>query len=69
VLLYTDGVTEAADAEGVFFEEPRLRQVLKDAAGGSAQEILNSVYKAVEDYADEAVEGDDISVLVIKVTG
>ena len=67
VLLYTDGVTEAANVEGEFLEEARLRDILKAAAGGTAQEILEGVYRAVEEFADENAEGDDISVVVIKV--
>ena len=67
VLLYTDGVTEAANSEGGFLGEERLRDILKGAAHGTAGEILDSVYSAVDEWADEAAEGDDISVVVIKV--
>jgi serine phosphatase RsbU (regulator of sigma subunit) len=67
-LLYTDGVTEATNSAGVFLEEDRLREILKRAAGGTAAEILDSVYSAVADFADADAEGDDISVVVIKVT-
>lgn len=67
VLLYTDGVTEAENAAGEFLEEPRLREILKKASGGTAAEILAAVYGAVEDFADGEGDGDDISVLVIKV--
>ena len=67
VLLYTDGVTEAANVEGEFFEEGRLREILKLAAHRPAAEILESVYAAVDEWADDSVEGDDVSVVVIKV--
>ena len=65
-LLYTDGVTEAVDAKGEMFEEQRLRAVLADGAKGSADEILESVFRAVTDFADKAEKGDDVSAVVIK---
>lgn len=65
-LLYTDGVTEAVDAKGEMFEEERLRAVLREAATGSADEILESVFRAVTDFADKAEKGDDVSAVVIK---
>ncbi len=66
VLLYTDGVTEAVDESGEMFEEERLREVLRNAAAGTAEEILESVFRAVADYADKAEKGDDVSAVVIK---
>ena len=65
-LLYTDGVTEATDANDEMFEEQRLRAVLRDAAPGSAAEILESVFRAVAEFADMAEQGDDVSAVVIK---
>jgi len=65
-LLYTDGVTEAVDAKGEMFEEQRLRAVLADGAKGSADEILESVFRAVTDFADKSEKGDDVSAVVIK---
>lgn len=66
VLIYTDGVTEAVDDTGEMFEEERLRVVLTNAAAGSADEILDSVFRAVSEFADKKDKGDDVSAIVIK---
>jgi sigma-B regulation protein RsbU (phosphoserine phosphatase) len=65
-LLYTDGVTEALDGKGQMFEEERLRSVLKLSAAGSAEQILESVFQAVEDFSGKAEKSDDVSAVVIK---
>lgn len=69
VLLYTDGVTEATSAEGEMFEEERLAEVLRNAAGGSAEEILDAVFGAVRGFADSQGDSDDISAVVIRYVG
>ena len=42
------------------------RAGLREAATGSADEILESVFRAVTDFADKAEKGDDVSAVVIK---
>jgi sigma-B regulation protein RsbU (phosphoserine phosphatase) len=66
LLLYTDGVTEAVDANGEMFEEVRLREVLQQAAAGSAEDILTAVFDAVSHFADKTDKGDDVSAVVVK---
>lgn len=63
LLLYTDGVTEALDTKGTFFGEEQLLT----AAGGktSAQETVAAVKQAVADFAAEAAQADDITLLAI----
>ncbi|UOY03800.1 SpoIIE family protein phosphatase [Blastococcus sp. PRF04-17] len=48
VLLYTDGVTEARDDDGVQFGEERLADVLRRTAGSSADETAEAVVAEVE---------------------
>ena len=69
VVLYTDGITEAVNAYGEMFEEERLVSVLQRSCSGSAQEILDAIYGAVESFADEASGGDDITAVVVKYHG
>lgn len=69
LLLYTDGVTEALSARDEMFGEERLADVLRGAAAGSAREILDEVFAAVEAWADKSLEGDDVTAVVIKRGG
>jgi len=62
--LYTDGVTEAEDSEYHLFGEDRLGHVLKEE--GDAQEHLDAVIDAIEDFVQDAPQSDDITMLFIR---
>ena len=64
---YTDGITEAADAAGDFFLEPRLEAVLGDLTGESARAVVTGVLNKVRGFAGAAAQSDDIAALAIRV--
>jgi sigma-B regulation protein RsbU (phosphoserine phosphatase) len=66
IYLSTDGVVEAANAQGDAFSEERLLAVLRDASARPGAEIVKSVGGAVRDFVGEAVPSDDITMLVIR---
>lgn len=68
LLLYTDGATEATAPDGRMFGEEGLERVLIASAAGSAQQILDAVLGAVDQFADKSAESDDITAVVIKAT-
>lgn len=61
--LYTDGVTEAEDSEQHLFGEPRLESVLQKER--KAQEQLEAVMDAIDDFVQDAPQSDDITMLFI----
>jgi serine phosphatase RsbU (regulator of sigma subunit) len=63
--MYTDGVTEAQDEENEFFGEQRLRTVLKANAHRSAEVIEDRLIAAVYDFAGDAPQFDDITVMIV----
>lgn len=67
LLLYTDGVTEAMNADGELFEEERLHTVLCDNRHAQAQEVCDSVWSAVQTYSGAAAPRDDITLVAVKV--
>lgn len=67
VLLYTDGITEAADREGERFGHDRLIEVLEDAVVGSARQIVDVVVESVQAFVDPMPLRDDVTALVLKV--
>lgn len=69
LLLYTDGVTEAEDEHGEMFGEERLVEVLRSAAGGSADSLIAGVLGAVEAFRAAGDRSDDITVVAIKAAG
>jgi hypothetical protein len=50
VLLFTDSVTEALDANGELFSESRLEEVLRSVAKSSAQSVVTAVIDAVRRF-------------------
>ncbi len=67
MVLYTDGVVEATNDGDEMLGEEGLERVLIGAASGSAEQILRTVFEAVDAFADKKVAGDDITAVVIKV--
>jgi sigma-B regulation protein RsbU (phosphoserine phosphatase) len=62
LLLYTDGIIEAANAAGEFFGADRLSQVLRESAAVSAHETADQIIRAVRGWA--TTQDDDLTVLV-----
>jgi len=63
LILVTDGVTEAEDATGEFFDNPRLEAVA--AKGGS----LEDIFTAVNSFCDGVPLGDDCTVVELTYAG
>jgi serine phosphatase RsbU (regulator of sigma subunit)/HAMP domain-containing protein len=65
LMLYTDGITEAQDANEGFFEEERLREVLRDSPGRSAAEVQEAVIARVGAFVGAAPRSDDMALVVV----
>ncbi|MBO4901463.1 MAG: SpoIIE family protein phosphatase [Lachnospiraceae bacterium] len=68
IFLYTDGVTEAININEELYGEDRLLVHLQETDHDiSAEELCESVYRSVDEYAGEGVEQfDDITMLSLK---
>ena len=66
LVFYTDGVTEAINADDEEFGEARLRETLATHTEVSAQEILEAVVEAVDDFVGGAPQSDDFTMFVVK---
>lgn len=65
--LYTDGVTEAMNAQGEQFGEKRLCSVLESAAEQDPTPFVKHVRRDVGMFADGAPQSDDITILAARV--
>ena len=66
VVIYSDGLTEAEDAEGRFFDTERLRVCLRDNAGRGAAGLHAALLAAVDRFTEGGVIRDDITALVLE---
>ena len=62
LFLYTDGVTEAENEQSNFFGEERLLEALSGSLS-SPDDTLERVYKKIQEYAGDAPQSDDITML------
>ncbi len=69
LFLYTDGLTEAQDESGEFFGEKRLEKILYDNINCSAKELVDITIESVNEFANGAVQSDDITVMALQVMG
>lgn len=66
ILLYTDGVTEAENAQGALYSEGRLLQQLSQRPNGAPQSIINGVMGDLERYVAKTAQSDDITMLCLR---
>jgi len=66
LVIYSDGLTEAEDAAGEFFESERLRLCLRDNAARDAGGLHAALVQAVDRFTEGGVVRDDITALVIE---
>jgi sigma-B regulation protein RsbU (phosphoserine phosphatase) len=66
MLMYTDGITDALNAEGAEFGLEQLMDVLRTTAALSAQEIANAIMSAVSYFAGNEPPFDDQTLVVLK---
>ena len=68
LVLYTDGVTEALDANGYEFGVERMTQSVRESAPGGASAILNRVIEDLRNFVGAQPQNDDITLIAIRKT-
>jgi len=68
LVLYTDGVTEALDAEGNEFGLERTIQSVRASATDGAQAIVKQVINDVRNFTGSHPQNDDITLIAIRKT-
>ncbi|MCZ7558285.1 MAG: PP2C family protein-serine/threonine phosphatase [Bacteroidia bacterium] len=69
LMMFTDGVTEAHDADGTEFEYERLADVLRTHGERDAQSILDAVFNVVRNHRGTAHAEDDMTGVVLRWRG
>lgn len=68
LLLYTDGVTEAEDADKNQYGEERLLEFVHSlSADDSSENVIDKLFSSVKEFTGENAQNDDITVLTVKL--
>ena len=67
ILIGTDGIKEAVNANGEMFGNKRLLTVIRDYADKSATEILDKAFESLNNFRHPLEPDDDETLVVIKV--
>ena len=67
LLLYTDGITEAADAQGVLWGEDRLADVIRQNADSSSEQLIQMIMSALKEHTSGSPLADDVTLIVSKL--
>jgi serine phosphatase RsbU (regulator of sigma subunit) len=66
-LLYTDGISEAMNAEGDYFGETRLAELAQQHADLSSDELSARILSEVKAFAGSAAQHDDMTMVLLKI--
>lgn len=66
LVLYTDGITEAAKLDGEEFGRERLAKLVLEGIGLTAKEMIDFIRKGVQDFTDRKFLDDDGTLFIIK---
>lgn len=69
IVLGTDGIWETRNPAGRMFGKDRLQTIVRENAGLSAEEILEAITRALVEFRQDRTQTDDVTAVVIKVTG
>lgn len=69
LLIFSDGITEAASESGEDFGDAGLLAALSRFGGATAAEMCEGVVNEVRDYVREQRHADDITLIAVKVVG
>jgi serine phosphatase RsbU (regulator of sigma subunit) len=66
LVLYTDGIPDAEDEDGDFFDDEAIIDITRANSGKFAHEIQSSIIEAVQKFSGSAPQSDDITLMVLK---
>jgi len=69
IVYYTDGLTDAENADGESYGEGRLAQAFSQCAGQSASQIVNYLVNEVDCFCGDVPAFDDLTLCVVRYAG
>ena len=66
MIMYTDGISEAHDKDSNQYSDEKLIGLITDIDTSSSEQAGTSIIKSVDDFAGDAEQFDDITILIIR---
>ncbi len=66
VIFFTDGITEARNARDEFLDDEGLEAIVSGRQWASADELLQAIFKAVDEFSAGTPQADDFTVVVLR---
>jgi phosphoserine phosphatase RsbU/P len=66
LVLFSDGIVEAANTQKELFGFERLREVTARSAQASIETVMKSILDAVEEFSRGAGQADDLTLLIVR---
>jgi len=66
LLLYSDGITEAMNESFEEFGEERMMNLVNKNRHDSSQNIVEDVFKAVQQHTGDAPQTDDMTMVIVR---
>ena len=67
IVAYTDGITEAMNAEGEMFGSERLSRLILHLAKHEPEQMVSQILHEIEGFTNHAEQSDDRALVVVKV--
>ena len=67
IVFYTDGITEAMNAESDLFGEPRLSRIVEEHGHLESGELRERILREIEAFVGAADQHDDMTMILMKV--
>ena len=68
VVMFTDGVSEAMNAEEEEYEDKRIQECVLKSFDCSAEEIMQNLIDSVQEFSKGEPQSDDITILTMKIS-
>jgi sigma-B regulation protein RsbU (phosphoserine phosphatase) len=69
IAIATDGIWEARNSKGEMFSKDRIHKIIRRNATRTANEIQNAILDSLQRFQKEVTLEDDMTLVVIKITG
>lgn len=67
ILLYTDGITEAHNANNELYETERLKKMFESKRHAPGEEVLDSILNDVNNFAQGVPQFDDMTMIILTI--